>query len=186
MTRSLRGYVPVVLVAVLATALAACGSAPSASTATPDAVSSQTAAPAESADAGGGTGDLCAIVPKELAEAAMGAPVADGEGGELFPEGSYCVFGTDDPAVRVEIQVVEMTREAFDTQAASFGITETTDGAGEAAFVRETSVQGEAGTWLYAFGNGSAIGVDIQGPDDQAAQLEAAKAIVAAVLAASN
>ena len=60
-----------------------------------------------------------------------------------------------------------MTREAFDTQAASFGITETTDGAGEAAFVRETSVQGEAGTWLYAFGNGSAIGVDIQGPDDQ-------------------
>jgi hypothetical protein len=174
------------LVAGIALLLAACGSAPSASTATSDAVSSPTIAPAGSVDAGGGTGDLCAIVPKELAEAAMGGPVADGEGGDLFPDGSYCVFGTDDAAVRVEVQRVEMTREAFDTQAGSFGLTETTNGAGEAAFVRETSVQGEAGTWLYAFGDGAAIGVDIQGPDDQAAQLEAARAIVAAVLAASD
>ena len=38
-------------------------------------------------------------------------------------------------------------------------------------YVRETSVQGETGSWLYAFGDGSAVSVDVQGPDDQAAQL---------------
>lgn len=172
------------LVGTFALLLVACGGTPATSGAAPDDAPSE--APAASVGDGASIGDLCALVPKELAEAAMGGPVADGEGGDLFPDGTYCVFATDDAAVRVEVQRVEMTREAFDTQAESFGLTETTDGAGEAAFVRETSVQGEVGSWLYAFGNGAAIGVDIQGPDDQASQLEAAKAIVAAVLAASN
>jgi hypothetical protein len=174
---------PALLAGTLALLLVACGGPPPASTAE----TGQSPAPAASVGAGGGgVADLCAVLPKELAEAAMGATVADGEGGDLFPEGSYCVFATDDAAVRVEVQRVEMTREAFDTQANSFGLTEVAEGAGEAAFVRETSVQGAAGTWLYAYGNGAAIGVDIQGPDDQAAQLDAARTIVAAVLAASD
>lgn len=172
------------LAAAVALLLVACGGTPAASGAASDDAASE--APAASVGDGASVGDLCSLVPRELAEVAMGGPVAEGEGGELFPDGSYCVFATDDAAVRVEVQRVEMTREAFDSQAESFGLTETTDGAGEAAFVRETSVQGEVGSWLYAFGNGAAIGVDIQGPDDQAAQLEAARAIVAAVLAASN
>ena len=77
-----------------------------------------------------------------------------------------------------------MSRDEFDAQAQTFGLTETVSGVGEAAFVRETSVQGEVGSWLYAYGNGNAIGVDVQGPDDQAAQLEAMEAIVDAVLGA--
>ena len=165
--------------------LASCGGAPAVTVDSSDAAD-ESSDPVASVDPGAPAGDLCALVPKELAEAAMGGPVNDGEGGDLFPAGSYCVFGTDDAAVRVEVQVVEMTRDEFDTKAGSFGLTETTDGAGEAAFVRETSVQGAAGTWLYAFGNGAAVGVDIQGPEDQAAQLAAAKTIVAAVLAGTD
>lgn len=159
---------------------------PLASSTEPGADASEDSDPAASVDDGAAVADLCALVPTELAEAAMGGPVNDGEGTDMFPEGSSCVFGTDDPAVRVEVQVVEMTRDEFDTQVEAFGLTETTDGAGEAAFVRETSVMGAVGSWLYAFGNGASVGVDVQGPDDQASQLEAAKAIVAAVLAGSN
>lgn len=170
------------LAAALAILLAACGGTP-ASSAAPDANSS--AAPDPTVDSGAAAGDLCAQVPRELAQAAMGGSVNDGEGGDLFPDGRYCVFGTDDAAVRVEVQVVEMTREAFDAQAADFGLTESVSGVGEAAFVRETSVQGEVGSWLYAFGNGMAVGVDVQGPDEQAAQLEAMRAIVEAVLSGS-
>jgi len=149
----------------------------------------ETQAPADLAAVDGGSetaSGLCAAVPNELAAAAIGGPVRAGEGGDLFPDGTYCVFGTDDEAVRVEVQHLETTREAFDAQAEAFGLTELTDGAGEAAYVRETSVQGEVGSWLYAFGNGSAVSVDVQGPDDQAAQLSAAKAIVLAVLAESD
>jgi hypothetical protein len=166
--------------ALLALLLVACGGTPTASSAAPDAASSE--APASSVDGGAAVGDLCSLVPRELAEAAMGGSVNEGEGGDLFPDGSYCVFGTDDAAVRVEVQVVEMTREEFDAQATEFGLTESVSGTGEAAFVRESSVQGEVGSWLYAYGNGSAIGVDVQGPDNQAAQLEAMREIVAAVL----
>lgn len=147
----------------------------------------ETQAPADPATVGSETASgLCAAVPTELAAAAMGGPVGAGEGGDLFPEGTYCVFGTDEQAVRVEVQQLETTREAFDAQAEAFGLTEPTDGVGEAAYVRETSVQGETGSWLYAFGNGSAVSVDVQGPEDQAAQLSAAKAIVSAVLSDSD
>jgi hypothetical protein len=150
---------------------------------------SETQAPADPAALDGGSetaSGLCAAVPNELAAEAMGGPVGSGAGGDLFPDGTYCVFSTDDQAVRVEVQHLETTREAFDAQAEAFGLTELTDGAGEAAYVRDTSVQGEVGSWLYAFGNGSAVSVDVQGPDDQAAQLSAAKAIVSAVLAESD
>ena len=170
------------LAAALAILLAACGGTPAPSAA-PDA--NATEAPAPSVDSGAAAGDLCAQLPRELAEAAMGGSVSDGEGGDLFPDGSYCVFGTDDAAVRVEVQTVEMTREAFDAQAGDFGLTESVSGVGEAAFVRETSVQGEVGSWLYAYGNGLAVGVDVQGPDEQAAQLEAMRAIVEVVLGGS-
>lgn len=176
------GRGPGIFAAALAVILVACGGTPIASSAAPDAASSD--APAASVDSGAAVGDLCALVPRELAEAAMGGSVNDGEGGDLFPDGQYCVFGTDDAAVRVEVQTVAMTREAFDAQVGDFGLTEPVSGVGEAAFVRETSVQGEAGSWLYAYGNGLAVGVDVQGPDDQAAQLEAMRAIVAAVLSA--
>jgi hypothetical protein len=173
------GRFPGLLAAALAILLAACGGTP-VSTAAPDANSSEV--PAPSVDSGATVGDLCALVPPELAEAAMGGSVSDGEGGDLFPDGSFCVFGTDAAAVRVEVQVVEMTREAFDARAGDFGLTESVSGVGEAAFVRQTSVQGEVGSWLYAYGNGLAVGVDVQGPDEQAAQLEAMRAIVEAVL----
>lgn len=179
-----RRRAPALLAAAVAVLLVACGASPTASGAAPDAASSD--APAATADPGAAVGDLCALVPSELAEAAMGGSVNEGEGGDLFPEGSYCVFGTDDAAVRVEVQVVGMTRDAFDAQATEFGLTESVSGTGEAAFVRETSVQGEVGSWLYAYGNGSAIGVDVQGPDDQAAQLEAMRAIVQTVLTAGD
>jgi len=162
------------LIAVLAVLLAACGGA------TPS-----SAAPTDSAATsdGGVAEDLCAIVPRELAEAAMGGPVDEGDGGELFPEGSYCVFATDDAAVRVEVQMVEIARSQFDENAETVGLTTTAPGAAEAAYLRETSVQGVTGTWLYAFSGGRSITVDVQGPDDQAAQLEAMHDIVAAVLA---
>lgn len=181
LTQPRRG--PVLLVAATAVLLVACGGSPTASSAAPDAASSE--APAASVGGGAAVGDLCELVPSELAEAAMGGSVNEGEGGDLFPEGSYCVFGTDDAAVRVEVQVVEMTREEFDAQAGEFGLTQAVSGVGDVAFLREASVQGAVGSWLYAYGNGSAIGVDVQGPDDQAAQLEAMRAIVLAVLTAS-
>lgn len=175
---------PGMLTATLAVILVACGGTPTASSDAPDAGSSD--APAASVEAGAAVGDLCALVPSELAEAAMGGSVNDGEGGDLFPDGQYCVFGTDDAAVRVEVQTVEMTREAFDAQAGDFGLTEPVSGVGEAAFVRETSVQGAVGSWLYVYGNGLVVGVDVQGPDDQVAQLEAMRAIAMAVLSAAE
>lgn len=164
-----------------------CSSAPAAPTAgpttTPTAVvsSGPTATPTGPSAEG-----LCAAFTSALATTALGGAVSAPQSGDVLPRpnGVYCHYNATDNSANVEAQLKSMTEAEFDALAQTIDTTEPVSGVGTKAFKRDTSITGGAGVTLAAWSNGQGVTVTIFNPNgQQAAMLDAAKAIAQAALA---
>jgi hypothetical protein len=173
--------------------LAACGGAdtsrqsdapggPSAASSLPG---DSSAAPA-SGDEPTGAG-LCALVPIEQVETALGMATDGGIGDEsVLTGGSSCRFTADADHV-LDVELSEQTRDEWFAAIETVGLTdESVEGVGEEAYRAAGTALGGPGARFSAWAGGREVGVTIYSDADQEVSFAAAQAIAEAVLAAGD
>jgi hypothetical protein len=172
--------------------LAACGGSPATSTAASEAdadqdvesqVASEAAAPSQAAASEG----LCALVPIEQVELALGATTDGGVGDEsIVFGGETCRFTADDEHV-LDVSTSEQTRDEWFEAIETVGMNdEPVDGIGEEAYRAAETALGGPGARLTAWADGREVGITIYSDVDQETTFAAARAIAEAVLAAGE
>ena len=182
-------------VAILAFALVACGGSTAsnsiesttgdqaASTAGDSGTDASDSAAASDPSAGE-TGGLCAIVPSDEVETALGAPHDGGVGDESFlTEGTTCRFTADADHV-LDVETSEQTRDEWFEAIETVGLTdEPVEGVGEEAYRAAETALGGPGARFTAWSEGHEVGVTVYSDVDQATTFAAAQAIAEAILA---
>src|SRR5688500_625071 len=180
----------------LALVIAACGG--SSGTATPAAdaptgADAGTAASAASAGAEAGAGadnvltregGLCELVPIELAEGALGAPIVSAEAKKSsLGLGHSCRITVDEDTELTLSRSEKETRDEFEEAFEAVGLTdESVDGLGEAAYRAAGSALGGPGARLAVYTGERHISVTLYAAGDQAAMFLASEAIARALL----
>lgn len=180
--RAFRAGAPAVLLLVLI--LAACGGSPSTSEAEAAAgAASQAAAPDEAATSEG----LCALVPIEHVELALGGSTDGGVGNESsLTGGETCRFTADDEHV-VDVSMSEQSRDEWLEAIETVGLNdEPVEGVGEEAYRAAETALGGPGARFTAWADGREVGVTIYSGVDQEISFAAAQAVAEAVLAAGD
>ena len=174
---------------LLALVLAACGSAGADATPPADEVE-PTDAPASEASEAGEAADaasrLCALVPIEEVELALGATTDGGVGDEssIFG-GQSCRFTADAEHV-LDVSTSEQTRDEWLDAITTVGLTdEVVEGVGEEAYRAPETALGGPGARFTAWADGFEVGVTVYSDEAQETTFAAAQAIAEAVLAAA-
>jgi Protein of unknown function (DUF3558) len=175
--------------------LAACGGtndASTQSTAAADEVSSSqpaaTDGEAAATEADGAAGSaLCALVPIDQVETALGMSTDGGIDDESFISGGLtCRFTGDEDHV-LDVETSEQTRDEWFEAIETVGLTdEEVTGVGEEAYRAAETALGGPGARFTAWADGREVGVTIYSDEPQDVTFAAAQAIAEAVLAASE
>jgi hypothetical protein len=180
---------------ILLVVLAACGGATQSTdepTASADASASSQAV-ASDGGAAATEGDdatssaLCALVPIEQVETALGMTTDGGVGDESFLSGGFtCRFTGDDEHV-LDVETSEQTRDEWFEAIETVGLTdEEVTGVGEEAYRAAETALGGPGARFTAWEGGREVGVTIYSDEPQEVTFAAAQAIAEAVLAAGE
>ena len=159
------------------------GGAASLPAASSDAASSDAAAASEAA----GTAALCALVPIDQVETALGMTTDGGIDDESFLSGGMtCRFTGDDEHV-VDVEFSEQTRDEWFEAIETVGLTdEQVTGVGDEAYRAAETALGGPGARFTAWADGREVGVTIYSDESQDVTFAAAEAIALAVLAATE
>jgi len=173
---------------VLALALAACGgsTASDPATSTDGDSGADATEPAAASDSATDdeTGNLCAIVPSDQVETALGASHDGGVGDDSFlTGGATCRFTVDADHV-LDVETSEQTRDEWFEAIETVGLTdEPVEGVGEEAYRAAETALGGPGARFTAWSDGHEVGVTVYSDVEQATTFAAAQAIAEAVLA---
>jgi hypothetical protein len=189
---------PWFVAALLIVALAACGGG-STDASQDAAADSDTAAgtvPAETSDepaaseASNETASadgLCAMVPIDQVETALGMTTDGGIGDESFLSGGTTCRFTGDAEHVLDVESSEQTRDEWFEAIETVGLTdEVVEGVGEEAYRAAETALGGPGARFTAWADGREVGVTIYSDEPQEVSFAAAEAIAAAVLAATE
>jgi hypothetical protein len=183
--------------AFLILALAACGGGTDASQ---DSTTSQAAGDSDAADMSHepaaseaavseatSTDGLCALVPIDQVETALGMTTDGGIGDESFLTGGFsCRFTGDDEHV-LDVATSEQTRDEWFEAIETVGLTdEEVTGVGEEAYRAAETALGGPGARFTAWEAGNEVGVTIYSDQPQDVTFAAAEAIALAVLASAG
>ena len=184
---------PTLAGAALAIVLAACGG--SSGTATPaadatsggDPGSAASAAPKQASGADNvliREGGLCELVPIELAEQALGAPIVSAEAEKSsLGLGHSCRITVDEDTELTLSRSEKQTRDEFEEAFEAVGLTdEVVKDLGEAAYRAPGSALGGPGARLAVYTGERHITVAVYADGDQAAMFDASEAIARALL----
>jgi hypothetical protein len=185
--------VPALAGLALAIALAACGGTSGPATPAAEATSggdTGTAASAAPEQASGADnvltreGGLCELVPIELAEQALGAPIVSAEAEKSsLGMGHSCRITVDEDTVLTLSRSEKATRAEFEEAFEAVGLTdEVVEGLGEAAYRAAGSALGGPGARLAVYTGERHISLAVYADGDQAAMFEASEAIARALL----
>lgn len=173
--------------------LAACGGADSSTESdAPDDPSAASSLPADSSAAPATGGEptgagLCALVPIDQVETALGMSTDGGIGDEsILTGGSTCRFTADADHV-LDVSLSEQTRDEWFAAIETVGLTdEEVTGVGEEAYRAAGTALGGPGARFTAWADGREVGVTIYSDADQEITFAAAQTIAEAVLAAGD
>jgi Protein of unknown function (DUF3558) len=182
------------LVPFLILALAACGGtseASSQSTASADdSTASQAAATdgeAAATDDGASAAGLCALVPIDQVETALGMTTDGGVDDESFLSGGFTCRFTGDADHVLDVSTSEQTRDEWFEAIETVGLTdEEVTGVGEEAYRAPETALGGPGARFTAWADGFEVGVTIYSDEPQEVTFAAAQAIAEPVLAAQE
>lgn len=195
MTPARRAAMPIGAFLILA--LAACGGGTDASQ---DSTTSQAAGDSDAADMSHepaaseaavseatSTDGLCALVPIDQVETALGMTTDGGIGDESFLTGGFsCRFTGDDEHV-LDVATSEQTRDEWFEAIETVGLTdEEVTGVGEEAYRAAETALGGPGARFTAWEAGNEVGVTIYSDQPQDVTFAAAEAIALAVLASAG
>src|SRR5688500_5196667 len=176
----------------LAIVLAACGGSsgpatPAEATSGGDTGTAASAAPEQAAGQDNvltREGGLCELVPIELAEQALGAPVVSAESKKSsLGLGHSCRITVDEDTALTMSRSEKATRAEFEEAFEAVGLTdESVDGLGEAAYRAAGSALGGPGARLAVYTGERHISMTLYADGDQAAMFEASEAIARALL----
>jgi hypothetical protein len=179
----------------LAIVLAACGGSSGAATPAADATSGESPRPGTAASvapegASGADnvlireGGLCELVPIELAEQALGAPIVSAEAEKSsLGLGHSCRITVDEDTELTLSRSEKQTRDEFEEAFEAVGLTdEVVKGLGEAAYRAPGSALGGPGARLAVFTGERHITVAVYADGDQAAMFDASEAIARTLL----
>src|SRR5215204_4211682 len=129
-------------------------------------------------------GGLCELVPIELAEGALGAPIVSAEAKKSsLGLGHSCRITVDEDTALTLSRSEKATREEFEEAFEAVGLTdESVDGLGEAAYRAAGSALGGPGARLAVYTGERYISMALYADGDQAAMFEASEAIARALL----
>ena len=189
---------PWFVAALLTLALAACGgggtdaSQDSAASSDPEAASlpaeaSDDAATSEATGEAASADGLCAMVPIDEVETALGMTTDGGIGDESFLSGgTTCRFTGDEEHV-LDVSFSEQTRDEWFEAIETVGLTdEVVVGVGEEAYRAPETALGGPGARFTAWADGREVGVTIYSDEPQEVTFSAAQAIAVAILAATE
>lgn len=190
MTSQIRRTAAGSAVLVIGFILAACGSgAPAASedqTSEGAAASSSVESTVAESSAGEGAG-LCAMVPIEQVELALGMGTDGGVDDESILTGGFTCRFTADADHVLDVELSEQSRDEWFDAIETVGMTdESVEGVGEEAYRAAGTALGGPGARFTAWSNGVEAGVTIYSDADQAVTFAAAQSIAEAVLAANG
>ena len=181
---------PAIAGLVLMLAIAACGGSSRAAAPAGGGSGSNdttpTSAPQETAE---GTilereGGLCKLVPIDLAEQALGAPIVSAEAKKSsLGLGHSCRIVVDDETTLTLNRSEPVTREKFEADFEAVGLTdEVVEGLGEAAYRAAGTALGGPGARLAVYTGERSISLTVYADGDQATMFEASEAIARALL----
>jgi hypothetical protein len=183
----------------LVLALAGCGGAadtPDEADATDASMASQSAAASDDPTAGddavasedgGEAAGLCAIVPIDQVETALGMSTDGGVDDESFLSGGFTCRFTGDADHVLDVETSDQTRDEWFEAIETVGLTdEEITGVGEEAYRAAETALGGPGARFTAWSNGHEVGVTIYSDEPQEVTFAAAQAIAEAVLAAGE
>ena len=184
---------PTLAGAALAIVLAACGGSSGTATPAADATSGGdpgSAASAAAKQASGADnvlireGGLCELVPIELAEQALGAPIVSAEAEKSsLGLGHSCRITVDEDTELTLSRSEKQTRDEFEEAFEAVGLTdEVVKGLGEAAYRAPGSALGGPGARLAVYTGERHITVAVYADGDQGAMFDASQAIARALL----
>ena len=142
------------------------------------------AAASEAAATGQG---LCALVPIEEVETALGMATDGGVGDTSFLSGGETCRFTGDADHVLDVEASEQTRDEWFEAIETVGLTdEVVEGVGEEAYRAPETALGGPGARFTAWSNGHEVGVTIYSDESQDVTFAAAQAIAEALLAANE